>query len=739
MSLPQRLRGVKILKALSSPVRLQILNLLFDRGSLSYTELMNSLKMNPTRDAGRFAYHLKFLLKSDLVEVDAESKKYCLTELGKMVIDITDRLEKRALKPKALLVRTSRFALEEFDVNRIANSLIRETKMPADLAQKIAKDAEKRLLKSKVKYLTAPLVREVVNAILIEKGLEEYRHRLTRLGLPVHDVALLIETKTKASEGAASIHRMAGEIVLKEFMLLNTLPRDVADAHLSGAIHIKGLGSWILKPNEIIHDIRFFLKNSLNLEKMGFVQQFYPPPKNFESALATLFNVLLHSSKEVAEEQTLEYFNIFLAPFIRGLDPETIKEALNLFINNITQHVNASICLELIMPDFIKEKQAIGPNGKTVGYYADFIDESQLISKILIEILKEESAHKFALNPKIVLKLRQESFTDEKSRQTLLDAHKLASENGALFFANLLGENIASSRVFSGYGCKFNADLSRDWEVDTVRTGCLGCVAVNLPRIAYESEGDKAKFFGVLKERLELATHALEIKYKMLKQNNGGLLPFLMQTVDGDQYFRMEHCSQIINFVGLKESAEAFYGKNLYNDEKTMTLAEEIIKNILEFFSKEGKRRLRRLHPAVLPDFEASERLVQWDIERYGMSKVRFSGSREKPFYTTISKLTLKDGKLSQEAIAFAQKLLKLQSGGGLTVIEFGEDQQYRPEELVEVTRHIAEDYNLGFFTYNCKLTYCTNCKRSWFGILPKCPACGSTVSLRFSNRFELS
>ena len=56
---PRRARGMKVLKAVSSPLRLQILNLLFDKGALSYTELMNSLKMNPSRDAGRFAYHLK--------------------------------------------------------------------------------------------------------------------------------------------------------------------------------------------------------------------------------------------------------------------------------------------------------------------------------------------------------------------------------------------------------------------------------------------------------------------------------------------------------------------------------------------------------------------------------------------------------------------------------------------------------------------------------------------------------
>src|SRR5512135_155613 len=195
MSLPTRARGVKVLKAVSSQLRLQILNLLFDKGALSYTELMNHLKMNPSRDAGRFAYHLKFLLKANLVEVDSEAKKYLLTELGKMVIDVAERVEKKAVKPKGMLVRTSHFTFEEFDSNKIANSLIREAKMPPDQAQKTAKETEKLLLKSKIKYLTAPLIREIVNATLIEKGMEDYRHKLTRLGLPVHEVTALLEDK----------------------------------------------------------------------------------------------------------------------------------------------------------------------------------------------------------------------------------------------------------------------------------------------------------------------------------------------------------------------------------------------------------------------------------------------------------------------------------------------------------------------------------------------------------------
>ena len=194
MSASHRTHGIKILKAIGSPLRLQILNLLFDKGPLSYTELMSNLKMNPSRDAGRFAYHLKFLLKADLIEAIVDQKKYGLTDLGKMVIDVADRIDKKATKTKNTLIRASRSAIEEFDANKIANALIKEAKMPPEQAQKIAKEAETQLLKSKTKYLTTPLVRELVNAILIEKGLEEYRNKLTRLGIPVHDVTNLLHT-----------------------------------------------------------------------------------------------------------------------------------------------------------------------------------------------------------------------------------------------------------------------------------------------------------------------------------------------------------------------------------------------------------------------------------------------------------------------------------------------------------------------------------------------------------------
>jgi ribonucleoside-triphosphate reductase len=732
LSIPHRVRGVKILKAVSSPIRLQILNLLFDRGPLSYTELMSLLKMSPSRDAGRFAYHLKFLLKADLIEADIETKKYCLTELGKMVIDVADKIEKRAYKPKGMLVRTSKFSLEEFDANKIASSLVREAKMPAELAHKVAKEAEKRLLKAKTRYLTAPLVREIVNAILIEKGLEEYRHKLTRLGLPVHDVTMLIELKTKSSLGAASINEMAGETVLREYTLLNVLPRDIADAHLSGVLHVGGLSSWILKPSQIMHDLRFFFQKGLDMEKIDALCPSYPPPQNLESALSTVLNVAMHSAKETDDTQTFEYFNVFLAPFIRGLDLTKAKEALRLFIMNLRQHVNASLSVELTIPDFILDKRVYGFHGEDMGCYGDFLEECQLLASVIIDIFAQESSIKPFFNPKLIIKIRPEALTNERTKTILLKAHQLASERGIPYFANL-SEKSQRHSVFSASGCKLAADLNGDWEIDTLRTGCLGSVAVNMPRIAYECEGDKNKFFGILKERLEMATRALEIKYRALKQHSKSLLPFIMQGVNGDQYFRLENCSRIINLVGLKEAVETVCMKSV-TDEQSLEFMDLVAQNILTFTHKMSGRHGKRLFPAEVPCPEASERFAQLDIERYGIGKVKFSGTRERPFYSSVRVLNLKDGDFPQELLALQRKLNNLTLGGSLTVIEL--EETFDPDKLLSLTNRLLAENMAEFFSYNRKLTYCTNCKRSWLSLLHKCPSCGSVNTLTFFNRF---
>jgi ribonucleoside-triphosphate reductase len=731
---PVRARGVKVLKAVSSPLRLQILNLLFEKSALSYTELMNALKMNPSRDAGRFAYHLKFMLKADLVEADVEAKKYYLTDLGKMVLDVADRVEKKAVKPRGMLVRTSHLTMEEFDANKIANSLIKEAKVPAELAQKAAKEAEKRLIKSKTKYLTAALIREVVNGILVEKGYEDYRHKLTRVGMPVHEVTTSIEAKDQAADSAAIITK-AGQTVLGEYTLLNIFPRDIADAHLSGAIHLDGLGTWIIKPNEVNHDLRFFFQNGLKLDNQQ--QTSMEPPSNFESALTIALNVLLHASKEVNRTQTCSYFNVFLAPYAKGVETPRLKENLRLFILSLNQNAEATLTLELSIPKSTAEKEAVGPQGKIYGKYGDFAQESQQLAQLVIEVFSEESAKKPLLNPELIIRINKEAFADESAKTLLLKAHQLAAEKGTPYFANATRKENENA-VFSSSGVKLAADLTGDWETDTLRTGCLGCVTINLPRIALESERDKNKFFDLVRERFELAARALGIKSDALKQFGKNSLPFLLKNGVGDVYFRLENSSRIISLAGFREAVEAFTEKSV-NSEAGRSFGEETIQVIFAFRQKIGRKYGKRLYPIILGNSEAGERLAQLDIDKYGVAKVKFSGTREKPYYSTVRRFQVKTAdetlSLPTEQLETAQKMKGLNAGGTLDVLEL-EDAEFKAEALMDLTRRLIENKSSEFLTYNRTISFCDNCKKSWFGTLYKCPSCGSMSTLTTFDRF---
>jgi len=357
----RRKSGLRVLKAASSSLRMQILNIFLDNGPQSYTELMKILRLNPTRDAGRFAYHLKSLLKADLIEPDVETKEYRLTDLGRNVIDFTEDIEKRFFKRKKILVRTSRLAIEEFDRNRIVESLVKEANVSVDLAQKVARETEKRLSEFKTKYLTAPLIREIVNALLVEKGLEEYRHKLTRLGLPVFEVTQLIKSTGATSQSVEAVHRAAGDAVIEEYTLLNVLPRDIADAHLSGALHLDNLGTWVLKPNEFMHDLRVFFQHGLGMERINSGELSYLAPKSLEAALLTTNNLLKTVAAEISGEQALDFFNIFLAPFSQGLPDERVREGLRLFFLNLNRSlsnegfpVGASLGLEFLVPAFLE-------------------------------------------------------------------------------------------------------------------------------------------------------------------------------------------------------------------------------------------------------------------------------------------------------------------------------------------------------------------------------------------------
>lgn len=232
-----------VLSALASPARLRMLREL-SRRELSYSELMEAAGMNRERDAGKFSYHLRKLLTAGLVEADKRSRRYRITSQGSLVLEYLERIEKELGASSMLIVRRSEHLMEPFDRRKIAEALVREAKLTPKLAGEVALLAEEKLSGLKIKYLTAPLIRELVNSILLDMGLEKYRHRLTRVGMPVYDVSRLLRRVAERRDYRVFLEEAAGAVA-EEYFLLNVLPRPIAEAHLSGRIDLYPMKRWL--------------------------------------------------------------------------------------------------------------------------------------------------------------------------------------------------------------------------------------------------------------------------------------------------------------------------------------------------------------------------------------------------------------------------------------------------------------------------------------------------------------
>jgi len=702
---------------------------------------MNILHLNPSRDAGRFAYHLKFLIKADLVEPDAETKKYRLTDLGRMLVEMAETIDEHAFKRRKMMVRTSRLAMEEFDRNKIASALVKEANVPHDLAQKIARETEGRLLEVKAKYLTAPLIREFVNAILIEKGLEEYRHKLTRLGLPVYDVTQLIKSASAKSASVSTVHESAGNSVIEEYTLLNILPRDIADAHLSGSLYVNNIGIWILKPNEFAHDLRFFLKNGLKFSQPQLAFASSPSPKTLEAAFSTILNLLRITAAEISGEQLLDYFNVFLAPYIKGVEPQRIRENLRLFIYNTNQTLTSfdsalalSVGLELAVPSFLQDIEAVGLGGKKGGIYSDFADESRVLASLLLEIVTEESKKKPLFQPSLIIKMRTEAFRSKETEAILHLAHQLAAEKGLPYFANLTSKEQGCAS-YMATGSRFANDWKGDWELDTMRVGTVDSILLNLPRIAYESEAKMSEFNSLLDEQLEMALRAMEIKYQTIKQRGReGLLPFLTNRSSGEQYARFENFTRLIGFVGLNEAVETLSGKSLSEDNKAVDLAEQIMKYFHNSVKKSVRKPEARPVAAMISNTKAAERLAQLDIERYGWAKVHARGTKEQPFYTDLLAVPAQAKIALDDRLKIEEKIQQLALGGHLTTIQIDEEDT-TPEKLLAVSRRLTSQSKIGLYAFNRGFIYCGHCRKIMPGQPAKCPSCGSVDNLTSYQR----
>lgn len=731
----------------------------------SQMSLSKPVEINVKKNNGiteRFSYEklLKSLVmvevpffESDKIIADVVSQLHegiTTKEIKKIVYenleDIDNEIANKYLATAQLKVHTSRDTIEPFDLSKIANTLVEETGASQETAFKIASDVWKELKKLNVEYLTAPMIREMVNSKLIEYGLEDIRSNYTRLGIPVYNITSLIENGNRDNANMVhnpeTIHKHVADEALKQYALLKMLPPHLADAHMSGDIHIHDLEFFAGRPlNCMQHDIRAFIRYGLKVDGTGEHTSVAGAPNHMETLMNHTGEIMLAAQQNMSGGQAMTLWNVFVAPFARGRTYEEIKQSVQMLVYNLNMAYAArgsqvpftSMGLEFGVPKFLQDVTAYGPKGQVVGTYGDFEEETRLIQRAFTEtLLQGDKDGKPHLFPNTIYTLRKETLNSEYEEDIRL-VHELSAKYGSSYFVNMFPKYRGNMANYMGCRTCLQDTWTGDWEQDCLRTGNLAYVTLNFPRIGYQSK-DEDQVFEYLDEYMDLAVETLMLRREQgLKcLNDYHILPFLDQDVDGEPYYRIDNSTLSFGYVGLNEMLLALFGEGIENPD-----ANKFGVKCLEYVNERANQLKDEtgLRWSVIqtPAESTAYRFATLDKKQFG-DKAIVQGSADASYYTNSSHVPVDTQGSLIDKIKIEEKYHSLTPGGHIFHAFMGESYS-DPDSLMSLTNKIAKKSDIGFWAYSSALSFCLKCKTLMKGLNNSCPTCGETEDVEWYDR----
>lgn len=657
---------------------------------------------------------------------------------------INPKLAEQYKYKSRLMVRTSKTTLERFNREKIVKSLIKETAINQQKAGFIAREVERELGRLRLNYVTAPLIREIVNVKLLEHGLERERAQYTRLGMPVYDVKNLIERGSKENANLQynpeSVHKLMADQISKEYALINLLPIELADAHMAGEIHIHDL-DYFIRPFCFSHDIRFFLKNGFKADGVGNHTAIAGPSKRPEVAFLHAAKVLAAAQTNCSGGQGFSYFNTFLAPFVSGLEYKKTKQLAQMFIYELSQMyvarggqtVFSSIDCDMSVPEQFREVPAVLPGGNVRDSvtYSDFEDEVRMLFNAIVDVYLEGDYIGKPFNfPKFEVQVHPDEIKKGEHNEELLKISKLASKFGTPYYII----NQPYMPKFACYQCcSFlmpldTATTDSDVINGTIRGGGLQVITINLPQLAYLANGNDNTLFELLRERMEKSKNILLLKREIIKKNlKNNLLPFMGQVINenGERYLEPDKQGYITGLIGMNELVKAHTGMELHESDDAWTFALRIMKAMKDIVAEFRKQTGLNFSLARTPAESSAYRLAQIDIEKYPYKAVA-NGSGKSAYYTNSFHVRPSADIPLWKRLTIEGAFHVLTDGGAMSHVYLGEPNP-SPEGIYELTKKIATKTAIQYFAFTRDLSVCSICNMVAGGLKDKCPNCGSS------------
>ncbi|MBX3278846.1 MAG: anaerobic ribonucleoside-triphosphate reductase [Acidobacteria bacterium] len=642
-----------------------------------------------------------------------------------------------------LLVRQSDEDVVRFDPQRITDALIRETRLAPDVAQQISLEVMEQIKRSGIRALTSALIRELVDARLLEYGMLAAHRAHARLGVPIYDVDRLIQAAPREAadaHGPEGTSLMLAEAIKREYAMLSVFSETVANAHLSGDLHIENLGE-IDRPTTMIGSVDFIKRHGIRLPG-GFAGS--RPARRPEVLAAHLVKYTAALHGYFSEAIAWDSVNYAMAPLLDGLDERAMKQLAQGMLFELSapaiarggQGVRCDLHLDWDAPAYIRRLPALGAGGeKLPETYESFSDAARGFLRALFEVYLEGDGQGLPFTgPRPVLHLTKRFINSPGYRSFLDLVSQAATERGGVVLAfDRESDNDAATAFTTRYG--LDADKLRragdNWQW---RAAVFSSVAINLPRVGYRAEGDRLKVFELLTGLLELAAQAsLEKRVfleKLLARGESGTLALLSMRHDKEPFLPLSWTMHAICPVGLAELAQAVVGEPLDASIEAQDFAAHVLAHL---HAEAGRLSAKHKVSFVLAesrDATAPHRLARLDLKTFGEDAVAQSPGESaadvsEAYYTNGAKLPV-----ASVATPFDRFRIEgaIQAGwimGATSDVWLGGSLPPHERLAVLVSRAFYQT-EASAIAFSPDFTICLICRTVSRGLLSVCPQCGS-------------
>jgi len=509
------------------------------------------------------------------------------------------------------------------------------------------------------------------------------------------------------------LNQYVGSYISKKYWLNKIYPKEIREAAANEDFHIHNLE--LLAPYCAGWDLYDFLAKGFG-GVPGKIE--CRPPKHFRTALGQLVNVLFTLQGEIAGANAISNFDTLLAPFIRydNLDYKQVKQSMQEFLYNCmvptrvgfqTPFLNVS--LDIKPPAFLAKQPVIIGGEVQNETYGDFQPEIDMFIKAFYEGLMEgdASGRPFTF-PIPTVSITKDFEWDNPNLAAMWEA---TAKYGINYFSNFIHSDMSPDDARS-MCCRLRLDNRELYKRggglfgSSPKTGSIGVVTINLPRLGYLSK-TKKEFLDKLSHLMELAKESLEIKRKALDNfMEKGLYPYSRHYLEDMKKMRDTYFGNYFSTIGICGMNEALL--NFLEEDITTPKGRKFAIEVLDFMRKkmvnfqEETGNLYNLE--ATPAEGTSYRQAKMDKEKY--PDIITAGTKEIPYYTNSSQLPVGFTDDVFEALKLQNDIQAKYTGGTVLHIFLGEKVS-DPNMAKNLVKKIFENYSLPYITLTPTFSIC--------------------------------